>query len=223
MHHRWPFSISSNTRLHNLVRRRVKAENFSGRRLRKMLHLTGSLFFPILALLVPKGTLLITLGAVTILFIIAEAARFTLPRLNQWIVSRLGTMLKGEERRRPTGATFLLLGSLVVFLLFEKDIAVTSLLFVAIGDLTASVVGRKYGKLTLLDGKTLEGSLACLASCLTIGLIMMFFGQSVTISMVLYGAACATLLEMTPLPIDDNFTIPISSAIAMTVAKIILA
>jgi len=74
-------------------------------------------------------------------------------------------ILKVEERVRPTGTSYLLLASVVVFLLFEKHVAMMSLLFLSLGDLAATVVGDWFGKWRAF-GKSLEGSVTCLAVCL---------------------------------------------------------
>ncbi|MCK4387467.1 MAG: hypothetical protein KAW00_01730 [Dehalococcoidia bacterium] len=128
-------------------------------------------FFPTLALFIPTGLLLITIGAVTAIFVTWEIVRFTSPSVNQWILSHLRLILKREERLQLTGATYLLLSSLAVFLLFEKYVAITSLLFLSVGDLMATVIGEKFGK-RKISSKSLEGSLACLVSCFLIGMVM---------------------------------------------------
>jgi dolichol kinase len=128
-------------------------------------------------------------------------------------------MLKKEEQFRPTGTTSLLLASLVVFSLFEKHIAITALLFVAVGDLAASIIGQKYGKHRFLK-KTLEGSLACLVACLLVGMVTAGLSDTVNLTMAVYGAFCATIIEMLPIPADDNFTMPLFSAGTMALVAL---
>ena len=97
---------------------------------RRLWHLMGGSFFPVVALFVPRSGLLISLGSLTAACVIWEIARFTSPRMNLWLVSHLGSFLKQEERGfRLTGTTYLLLASLVVFLCFERDVAIVGLLF----------------------------------------------------------------------------------------------
>ena len=138
------------------------------------------------------------------------------------MVSHLGIILKSEEGFRPTGSTYLLLASLIVFLLFEKYVAIASLLFLSIGDLMATVIGEKFGKRRVFN-KSLEGSLACLVSCLLIGMVMTWVGPVMVLPVAIVGAVAATLVELLPIPADDNLTIPIFSAGVMTLADFILA
>jgi glycerol-3-phosphate acyltransferase PlsY len=185
---------------------------------RRLWHLVGGSFFPVLAFFVPKEVLLITLGAVTGVFVAWEIARLKNRRVNKWMSSYLRVMLKEEERLRPTGTTYLLLASLVAFLLFEKYVAVTSLLFLSIGDLVAAVIGEEYGRQVLFSNKTLEGSLACLVSCLLIGMLMVRISPTMSLPVVVIGALSSAIVELLPIPIDDNLTIPLLGGAMMTLA-----
>ena len=190
-----------------------------GKPWRRLWHLVGGSFFPILALFIPKGILLITLGAMTGIFVAWEIVRFASPSVNRWMVSHLGVILKKEEGFRLTGTTCLLLASLAVFLLFDKYVAITSLLFLSIGDLMATVIGEKYGR-RMAFNKSFEGSLACLASCLLIGMLMTRIGPTMVLPVAIVGAVSATIVELLPIPIDDNLTIPLFSAAIMTLAAL---
>ena len=113
---------------------------------RRLWHLLGGSFFPVLVFFVPRPALLITLGALTAVFVSWEIIRFIFPRFNRWMVSKLGSILKMEEASGITGTTCLLIASLVVLILFDKYIAIASLFFLSIGDLTASIIGSTFGR-----------------------------------------------------------------------------
>jgi glycerol-3-phosphate acyltransferase PlsY len=196
-------------------RRATEKGNMKTKPWRKLWHLLGGSFFPVLAFFVPKEALLITLGAMTGVFVAWEIARLNNASVNRWMASHLGVILKNEERYRPTGTTCLLISSLAVFFLFDKYVAITSLLFVSIGDLVATVIGEEYGRQMLFNNKTLEGSLACLASCLLIGMLMSRISPSMALEVAMVGAVSATIIELLPIPVDDNLTIPLLSAGAM--------
>jgi dolichol kinase len=208
-----------NSKLDSLFRRVSSEEKVLIKPWRKLWHVAGGLFLPLLAFFIPREALLITVGVVTGVFVAWEIARFVYPGVKRWTTSHLGIMLKREEQFQPTGSTFLLVASLIIFLLFEKDIAITSLLFVAIGDPVASIIGSKYGRHIVFE-KSLEGSLACLIACLIIGILMAGLNSTLTLSVIVYGAICATVAEMLPIPADDNFTMPLMSASAMALAAL---
>ena len=201
-------------------RRVIEKSNMRTKPWRRLWHLLGGSFFPVLAFFVPKEALLITLGAMAGVFFTWEIARLNNARVNRWMASNLSVILKDEERYRPTGTTCLLLSSLAVFLLFDKYVAITSLLFVSIGDLMATIIGEEYGRQVVFSNKTLEGSLACLVSCLLIGMLMSRVNPAITLPVALVGAVTATIVELLPIPIDDNLTVPLISGGIMTLAAI---
>lgn len=178
---------------------------------RRLWHLCGGLFFPVLAFFLPREALLWSLGIITAVFMVWEIARLTSSSVNRWMVSHLGFILKGREYSCLTGTTWLLLSSLAVFLFFDKYVAITALLFVAVGDLVAAVVGGRYTKRRIFN-KSLAGSLACFLSCLLIGLVMTKVSPSMVLPVVTAGAVTATVIELLPAPADDNLTIPVFSA-----------
>ena len=186
---------------------------------RKLWHLIGGSVFPILAFFISYNVLLIILGTATAVIVACEIARFTSPVVGQWMISRLRWVMKSEERVQLTASTYLLFASLVVFLLFDKYVAITSLLFLSVGDFMAAVVGKRFGRRRIFN-KTLAGSLACLASCLVIGVVMTNVGNGMVLPVALVGAVAATIVELLPIPVDDNFTIPVVSAGIMTVAAL---
>jgi glycerol-3-phosphate acyltransferase PlsY len=194
-------------------------QNMQGKRWRRLWHLLGGSFFPITALFIPREILLIILGALTGIFVAWEISRFAFPGVNRWMVLHLRVILKEEERFRLTGTTYLLLSSLAVFLLFDKYVAIASLLFLSIGDLMATVIGEKFGK-RIVFNKSLEGSFACLVSCLVIGIVMTRAGPAVVLPVAIVGAVSATIVELLPIPVDDNLTIPLFSAGMMTLAML---
>ena len=100
---------------------------------------------------------------------------------------------------------------------FSKPIVVAALLFLILGDPAAALVGRTLGRVYIF-GKTMEGSLACLAVCLVLGILVQEITQGLTFKAVLAGAITATVFELLPIPLDDNFRIPLSAGFAMRLA-----
>jgi dolichol kinase len=62
-------------------------------------------------------------------------------------------------------------------------------------------------------GKTLEGSIACFVVCY--GLTLIIPGPNLPFPVGLVGALVATVFELLPIPLDDNFRIPLSAGFAM--------
>ena len=79
----------------------------------------------------------------------------------------------------------------------------------------ATIIGEQYGK-PILSHKSLEGSVACLVSCLLVGALMTKISPAITLPTALAGAVSATIVELLPIPIDDNLTVPLISGGIMT-------
>jgi glycerol-3-phosphate acyltransferase PlsY len=119
-----------------------------------------------------------------------------------------------QEAGRLTGAFYFFLGCLLTALLFPAPIAALAILYLSLGDPAATLVGGWIGK-TRIWGKSLEGLLACLGVCAAAGMAVSGLGRTPLMLVALAGAATAGLLEVLPLKINDNLTIPLGSALVM--------
>lgn len=186
---------------------------------RGLFHLFGGLFIPVVALFLPGMVLLISLGVVTLVFLAFELLRFRASGINRWFFLHFRQLLRETEVSRLTGTSYMLIASLVAFLVFQRDIAVLALSFLSVGDALATIAGKQIGKRKLL-GRTLEGDLACFISCVAIGSVFYCVGLSVPLLTILAGAVAATIVEAIPLPINDNLTMPLFAGVVMTVMQI---
>ncbi len=187
----------------------------AGKAGRRLWHLIGGSLFPILAFFVSEQTLLIALSAVTFAFLIMESIRLLSPRANELFSRYFHGMLKEEERRRPTGSSYLLVASLLAFLLFDRDVAITCLFFLAVGDPMAATFGEQLGSRRAF-GWGWRGGLACFLSCLAVGLVLTQVGLNLSPFVIVVGSAAAALITLLPWPIDDNLIIPLFSGGVMT-------
>jgi len=174
------------------------------------------LLFPLLYLFTSKGVTLAFTAIVLSLLLMLEGVRFKRPAVNDFLFRNLSMLLREKERGRITTTTWFVLASFLLILLFERDVAITAWLLAIFGDIAAEVVGLKYGK-PRIRGKSLEGSLACLAACLIVGWAASAL-LSLPLMIVLAGAVAATAVELLPLPLDDNLTMPLVAGAVMTLA-----
>ncbi len=188
---------------------------------RRCFHFFGILAAIMVALLLPERTFVIALYAATFSFILLEILRFSFPRLNQWLTCHLHVLLRDDEVRHPVTSTYILVASLVVVLLFGRDIAMESLLFLAVGDPAAAAVGQRWGRLRVRN-KSLEGSLAFFLFSCAIGTILGSTILSLSLSVIVTGAILATLVELLSFRFDDNLTIPLASSGGMYTVKLML-
>ncbi|MBI4182032.1 MAG: hypothetical protein HY520_03640 [Candidatus Aenigmarchaeota archaeon] len=183
-------------------------------RSRQAIHLLGILFILVAQLLLPIERLLLFFG-IAFLFLLyslyLQRPQPPLRRLVGWLDRRLRPLLLRYERPGPPfrGAFWFYMGCGIAFLLFPLPAATAAGLILAIGDSLSTLVGRRYGRLELLAGKTVEGTLAFFVAATAISFLL---GQP------LLGAFAATAGELLPalFPglrekgwLDDNLLIPL--------------
>lgn len=196
----------------------------SGKTWRRLWHLVGGSLAPIGAFFISEKTLLITLSAVTFAFLVLELIRFLFPKVNDRFFRLFQRVLKKEERSRPIGSSYLLVASVLAFLLFEKDIAIACLLFLAVGDPAAGVIGERLEIRRAFGwgwrGWGWPGAVACLLSCLAVGMVLIQVGLNINLILISVGAAVAAVVALFPWPIDDNIVMPLLCGAAMTLIAV---
>lgn len=178
-----------------------------------------------------------------ILFIL-DLIRLNCQPFNKLYCFFVGALMRKREIHSYNGVLWYLLGLVFSFSFFSKDVALISLFLLSWCDTAASTIGRKYGHLTpkLARNKSMAGSIAAFvvgfAICLT------FYGYFVPhyhhanlpgeilwtpessklnlTQLSLLGGLVASLSEGIDLfNWDDNFTIPVLSALFMRAVIII--
>ena len=124
-----------------------------------------------------------------------------------------GEMIREHERMSLLGSTYLLLAALLSIELFPQPVAATAIGFTVIGDAFGALVGRAWGKHKVFN-KSLEGGLGCLAACLAWAAFVVSVG-GVSAPVAITGAVVATVVEMLPIPLDDNLGITLAAGYTM--------
>ena len=143
-----------------------------------------------------------------------EIARRRSQRFNRWFVRRFSVLLKESESKAVLGSTWMLVSAFFVFFIFGREAAIAALLFIAVGDPIAGIVGRRYGRLRV-GRKTLEGTAAFALGAGAVGCALAAGGLGMPYWVALTGAAVAAIVELAPTPLDDNLTVPPASAAVM--------
>lgn len=185
---------------------------------RKLLHLVallmpvGILYFPRLAPFV--------LGIGFLAVSLMEWARFRHPQAQILFQRLFGIMLRREESRLITGATWIILSSFLCALIFPHvpQVPFMALSMFILGDSAAAIAGQTIGKVKI-GRKTLEGSLACLAMCLFLGYMIFPYvpgmdDKLLRPSVIWTSALVITFFELIPLrvknhKINDNLSVPL--------------
>lgn len=124
----------------------------------------------------------------------------------------LNAATSSERHEFVVTPILLALGVALSLLLFPVPVNYVSIAIVTLGDSAASIFGRLFGNtpIPFNRGKSLEGSLG--------GFIFAFLGAACFLNpmQALIGAAAGMLVEMLPLPINDNLSIPLGTGALLT-------
>jgi len=167
-------------------------------------------------LFLPKGIVVITLGIMTLLWLALELARFAIPSVNRWFFRVFKFYVREAEATSATGALYMIMAAFLAYLAFETHIAMLAIAFLAVGDAIGAIVGHTVGRTKSLK-KTLEGDMACFLSCIAIGFIFYFSGLVGDMTIIIVGSISATVIEAIPLPVNDNFMMPLFSGFVMSI------
>jgi dolichol kinase len=169
------------------------------------------------------------LAAVFCVWISLEFARIRHPAVKAHFHRSFGSMLRKEEHTRMTGATYIILASLICSIIFKdcRHVAAMALAMFIWGDAVAALVGQSIGKIKI-GKKTLEGSIGCLVLCM-IAFFCIFpaipglldaWNNSVPVILAIIASLCVTVMELFPIRIgsfelNDNLTVPVVTGVAM--------
>jgi diacylglycerol kinase (CTP) len=149
-----------------------------------------------------------------------------LPSVNTFYLACAGPLLRDHERKSGTapGAFWLLLAAWVLMAQCPLDVSSLSLLFVSVGDPAASLFGMLCGDVfRLSNGKTPFGTLAFVVTCLTSTAALHAMHPPLLATLpvvsVVGSAMAAGLVELLPMPINDNLSIPLVSAVVLSALR----
>ena len=138
-----------------------------------------------------------------------------------------GRMLRNEVRPGQwivSGGAPVLAAAALVNLIFMPPIAAGSLAVMLVGDAAAALIGRKFGRHKIVNGKSLEGCLSfilfggiALTTVLMISSVPARFFWAIPVAVI---AGAAAELFQKQLKLDDNLTIPLAVGAVLTLAAL---
>jgi dolichol kinase len=178
--------------------------------LRKIVHL-ATLVIPVGYALTSEETAILFLVPFFIALLIVDLLRhFHSGMASLFQKYFFGRVLREEEKSAFMGSTYFIFSTILTILLFSKSIAIASILILILSDTAAALVGKWIGRVKIF-GKTLEGSLAFLTTSLLIVWIYPNLGRF-SGSLAALGA---TVIEVLPIKVNDNLSIPLVAGAIM--------
>ena len=157
-----------------------------------------------------------------------EIFRRRIPKLNEMLMKVFGKVAHPHEHYRVNSGTWYITALLILSLTVEGIAAAVAVVILGAADPAAALVGRKFGRTKLRSGRSLEGSLTFvfvgMLSALAIFGIYAYGKYSLGAMLLLgFGASFfGAVAELYSQRVDDNFTIPVASALGLSLMALLL-
>ena len=174
---------------------------------RRVFHAANGSFI-VLALTVfglPVPTAILILSVILVLSLTLDVLRLLDPKVNVLFFRAFSFLASPREEKKLASSTWYALSALLVLAIFSKSYALAGILVLAWGDPAANIVGRRWGKIRLMDG-TVRGTAAFAVAALLALLFFVPWKPDIVVALV------AALMEASPIDLDDNLIVPLTVA-----------
>ena len=191
---------------------------------RNVLHVASALFALVALELSPSWSVAIGIAsAFAGVGISLEIGRRISSRVNELCMWVFGRTAHPHEAHRVNSATWYAVAVLLMAICQQAVPAAIALVVLGVGDPCAAIIGRRYGRVRIVNGRSLEGTLAFVvtgaaASAAFVALAHPELGLPATFVSASVGALAGSVAELFSRRIDDNFSVPLTAFAASYVA-----
>lgn len=172
-----------------------------------LLMIQHSFSMPILAGIM--GFLLVVAGGL-------EISRRYFPNFNVFLLRYLGAIAHPHEHHRVNSATWYIVALFLLALTVPPLAASLAVLILGCCDPAAAFVGRRWGRIRLVSGRTLEGTGAFVIAGMFVALAILLIYYRTLYSwpqmllLAFVASSAGAIAELFSKKLDDNLTIPLS-------------
>jgi dolichol kinase len=191
---------------------RLRPTNYA----RNVLHVASAASAITVLQLMPPDLLV---PAASVFMILGWTLEFTRRRSvawNRFLMWIFGPVAHPHETYRVNSATWYATALVILALCQVPHASLLGLVALGVGDPSAAVIGRAWGRTKLINGRSLEGTLAfAVASALVGGLTLHLLHPELGLGVALLAAAAAgaagSVAELVSRRVDDNLSIPLAA------------
>ena len=196
--------------------------------IRSLFHVaSGGLSLALLRLVPSRGSLIAVAATFAAVAWSLEGIRRVSPAANDLLMKVLSPIAHPRERDHVNSSTWYGTALLILAVFFPLRAAEIGVVVLGLADPAAGFIGRRYGRTRLRKGRSLEGTLAFVVAGAigALASLAVFYAMpwSSRIILALAGAIAGAVAELVSTRLDDNFTIPLTTAIAVTATQLVLS
>jgi dolichol kinase len=181
---------------------------------RKAIHL-ASIAIPLAILHLPMPAVRRSLVVLAVALLVADLVKIHHPRWRSVFTTFFGPLIRRHEHTGITGSTYMVVSALLATYLFDRPTAAGAMVFLIVGDTLAAMVGMAWGRTRFFD-KSFEGFLAGFLSSWAAAALLV---PELPPGSVAVGALIGAFVEVLPIPVDDNFRIPLLAGLVLQWAR----
>lgn len=146
-----------------------------------------------------------------------EIGRRVSPAINQLLMRIFGSFAHPHEAYRINSATWYCTALLALGLTGSTLLAMIAIAVLGFADPMAAFVGRRWGSIKLVNGRSLQGTLAFFATGTIAALVVTTATQPdipplTAVGLSAAASALAAVAELFSLRVDDNLSVPLAAA-----------
>jgi dolichol kinase len=179
-----------------------------------------------LQVLPSRGWVIAACAPFAIVFWSLEIWRRSSPAVNERLMRFFSPISHAEERYRVNSSTWYATALVLLAVVAPVRVAAVGVVVLAAADPIAGFIGRRFGRIPLRAGRSLEGSLAFViaGTLAALAWLVAFDALSMPrmLPLALGGAIGGALAEILSTRLDDNFTIPLAASLGAAAAQLVL-
>lgn len=148
-----------------------------------------------------------------------EITRRRYPAWNAVLMRHLGVIAHRHEHLSVNSATWMGTGLAIIAPFFALPTLALALVTLGLGDPAAGFVGRRFGRHKLVNGRSVEGTLAYMIVSFLAGWAVLAFWHpglgALAITAAIVAAVVGGITELFCRNIDDNFAVPVMVSVAV--------
>ena len=181
---------------------------------RRLFHAVAGSSIPLAGIFLSETVMIWAMAILAAQALVLDLVRFKVGWLNALFMRSMAPLLKEDEAGHITGATYMLIAALIVFVLYGKEVGIPVMFFLSLGDPAAAMMGRRMPGPRIL-GKSPGGTAAFIGVGAT-AVAVLLAADGIDHHWALWvGVAVAGVVEMASIPPDDNLAIPLLAGTAM--------
>lgn len=160
-------------------------------------------------------------------FWILEFGRRRSAAMNAALLKFFRHVVHSHESTRVNSSTWYATALVLLTLTHSQVLCLVAVGVLGVGDPLAAFIGRRFGRIRLMHGRSLEGSLAFFAggTAVAFTLLRLFhseLGLLAALALAAVAAASGALAELFSLRIDDNLSVPLAAAAGGALVLLVL-